>query len=54
MRYIYLLVILCCFSCNNERVLQLPEIENAKITEVLDVSHLLIFFMTKRNQTPPS
>lgn len=46
MRFIYLLLILCCFcfSCNFERVLILPEIENAKITEVLDVSPGYIFY----------
>ena len=44
MRYIYLLIILSCFSCNNERVLYLPEIENAEITEVLDVSPAYIFY----------
>ncbi|MBC3844990.1 hypothetical protein H8K90_01245 [Winogradskyella echinorum] len=44
MRYIYLLFILCCFSCNNERVLLLPEIENAEVTEVLDVSPAYIFY----------
>ncbi len=44
MRYIYLLIILMCFSCNNERVLQLPEIENAEITEILDVSPAYIFY----------
>ncbi|WP_178989599.1 hypothetical protein [Winogradskyella schleiferi] len=44
MRYIYILLILGCFSCNNERVLQLPEIENAEVTEVLDVSPAYIFY----------
>ena len=44
MRYIFLLIILCCFSCNNERVLHLPEIENTKITEVLDISPAYIFY----------
>lgn len=44
MRTIFLLIILCCFSCNNERVLQLPEIENAEVTEVLDVSPAYIFY----------
>jgi len=44
MRYIYLLIILMCFSCNNERILQLPEIENAEITEILDVSPAYIFY----------
>lgn len=44
MRYLYLLIILCCLSCDNQRVLQLPEIENADITEVLDVSPAYIFY----------
>ena len=44
MRNIYMLIILCCLSCNNERVLQLPEIENAEITEILDVSPAYIFY----------
>ena len=44
MRYTYILVLLCCFNCNNERVLQLPEIENADVTEVLDVSPAYIFY----------
>jgi len=44
MRYIYLLIVFCCFSCNNERVLHLPEIENAKVTEVLDVSPAYLFY----------
>lgn len=41
---IYLLVITIFLSCNNERVLELPEIENAEITEVLDVSPAYIFY----------
>lgn len=41
---IYLLVIIIFLSCNNERVLELPEIENAEITEVLDVSPAYIFY----------
>ena len=44
MRYTYILVLLCCFNCNNERVLQLPEIENADVTEILDVSPAYIFY----------
>lgn len=44
MRYIYLLTILCLFSCNTERILHLPEIENAEVTEVLDVSPAYIFY----------
>lgn len=41
---IYILVITIFLSCNNERVLELPEIENAEITEVLDVSPAYIFY----------
>jgi len=44
MRYIYLLLILCCLSCNNERILQLPELKNTEITEVLDISPAHIFY----------
>jgi hypothetical protein len=44
MRYILLILIFCCFGCDNERVLQLPEIENAEVTEVLDVSPAYIFY----------
>jgi len=44
MRYLSLLIILMCFSCTNERVLQLPEIEHAEITEILDVSPAYIFY----------
>ncbi|MGJ8551080.1 hypothetical protein [Winogradskyella wichelsiae] len=44
MRYIYLLIVLCCFSCNNERTLFLPEIKNTEITEVLDVSPAYLFY----------
>jgi len=40
----YLLLFLWLLNCGNERVLQLPEIENAEITEVLDVSPAYIFY----------
>lgn len=43
-KIIYLLFILIIVSCNNERLLQLPEIEKAEITEVLDVSPVYIFY----------
>lgn len=43
-KLIYLLVITIILSCNNERVLQLPEIESAEVTEVLDVSPAYIFY----------
>lgn len=44
MRYFYIFIILCLFNCNNERVLQLPEVENAEVSEVLDVSPAYIFY----------
>ena len=44
MRYLLSLIILCFFSCNNERVLQLSEIKNADVTEVLDVSPAYLFY----------
>ncbi|MUU78034.1 hypothetical protein [Winogradskyella endarachnes] len=44
MRFIYFILIISCLSCNNERVLLLPEIENAEVTEVLDVSPAYIFY----------
>ncbi|MBD3863382.1 hypothetical protein [Olleya marilimosa] len=37
-------IALLFFSCGNEKVLQLPEIKNADITEVLDVSPAYIFY----------
>lgn len=45
MKHLYLLLIsLAFFSCGNERTLQLPEIENAAITEIHDVSHAYLFY----------
>jgi hypothetical protein len=45
MKYLYLLLIsILLFSCGNERLLQLPEIENAIITEIHDVSHAYLFY----------
>ena len=43
-KLIYLLLITAFLNCSNERVLQLPEIENAEVTEVLDVSPAYIFY----------
>ena len=42
----YYLILLSIFilSCNNERVLLLPEVEQAEVTEVLDVSPAYIFY----------
>ena len=39
-----ILSILLLFSCGNEKVLQLPEINNTEITEILDVSAAYIFY----------
>ncbi|WP_415191694.1 hypothetical protein [Psychroserpens sp.] len=45
MRPIYLLLVsIVCFSCGNERILQLPEIQNADVTEIRDVSHAYLFY----------
>ena len=43
-KLLYLLLVIAFLSCNNERVLELPEIKNAEITEVLDVSPAYIFY----------
>lgn len=44
MRYLYLLIVLFVSSCTNKKTLLLPEIKNAKVTEVLDVSPAYIFY----------
>lgn len=44
MRYLNVLIVLVLCSCNTKRELQLPEIENAKITEILDISPAYIFY----------
>ncbi|WP_152611548.1 hypothetical protein [Psychroserpens damuponensis] len=45
MKHISLLLIaVLLFSCGNERTLQLPEIQNANITEIQDVSHAYVFY----------
>lgn len=43
------LIALFLWSCSNEKVIQLPEIQHAKITEILDVSPAYIFY----NETQP-
>ena len=43
-RFLFITVLFLFFSCGNEKVLQLPEIQNADITEVLDVSPAYIFY----------
>jgi len=45
MKYLYIIVIaLLFFSCGNEKSILLPEIENAKITKILDVSPAYVFY----------
>ncbi|MFT4611533.1 MAG: hypothetical protein ACJA1H_001362 [Glaciecola sp.] len=43
-KYLIILISIVLFSCGNERILQLPEIENAKITEIRDVSPAYLFY----------
>ncbi|WP_090840088.1 hypothetical protein [Olleya namhaensis] len=43
-RLLFISVLFLFFSCGNEKVLELPEIQNADITEVLDVSPAYIFY----------
>lgn len=43
------LITLFLWSCGNEKVIQLPEVQQAKITEILDVSPAYIFY----NETQP-
>lgn len=42
-------ITLFLWSCGNEKVIQLPEVQHAKITEILDVSPAYIFY----NETQP-
>lgn len=44
MRYRFLFLLLLIYTCSTKRELQLPKIENAEITEVLDVSPAYIFY----------
>ncbi|WP_298499623.1 hypothetical protein [uncultured Algibacter sp.] len=43
-KFILLITILIIFSCGNEKVLELPQIEHAKITDIKDVSHAYLFY----------
>lgn len=43
-RLIFIAFFLLIFSCGNEKILQLPEINNTKITEILDVSAAYLFY----------
>ena len=44
MRYILLFVLVFCFSCNNEKVIKLPEINHSEITEINDISAAYLFY----------
>ncbi len=44
MRYWVLIILLSLFSCSDKKVIVLPEIGNAKITEVNDVSAAYLFY----------
>ncbi|MGB1308402.1 MAG: hypothetical protein ACPG6B_05795 [Oceanihabitans sp.] len=45
MKKIYIVLLLSfLFSCQNRKTIQLPEINNAQITEVLDISPAYIFY----------
>ncbi len=43
-RFIFITVLFVFLSCGNENVIQLPEIQNAEITQILDVSPAYIFY----------
>lgn len=43
-RLILILLFLIIFSCGNEKVIQLPEINDTEITEILDVSAAYLFY----------
>ncbi len=43
-KFSIIVLFILCTSCIKERLLYLPEIENAKITEISDVSHAYLFF----------
>ena len=43
-RFIFITILFLFFSCGNEKVIQLPEIQNAEITQILDVSPAYIFY----------
>ncbi|ULC58815.1 hypothetical protein MBM09_12945 [Flaviramulus sp. BrNp1-15] len=44
MRYILLFVLVFCFSCNNEKVIKLPETNHSEITEINDISAAYLFY----------
>lgn len=44
MKYVFFLLVVCCFSCGKEKTIQLPEINKSEIREVTDVSPAYIFY----------
>ncbi|MEZ4856720.1 MAG: hypothetical protein R2812_09635 [Gelidibacter sp.] len=44
MKHFTLFLLFICFSCGKGKVIQLPEIKTAKITEVFDVSPAYLFY----------
>jgi len=44
MRYFKILMLLLVFSCNNEKIVQLPEITHSEFNKILDVSHAYLFY----------
>lgn len=49
MKYFSLLIFLLCLSCGNDKLVLLPEIEDANITKLHDVSAAYLFY----NETQP-
>ncbi|MFV0572792.1 MAG: hypothetical protein ACK5M1_10235 [Xanthomarina gelatinilytica] len=44
MKHLYIIFLLLFLSCNNNKVVQLPEMEQADITEIIDVSPAYLFY----------
>lgn len=44
MKYFQILILLFLVSCGNEKVVQLPEIDQSEISEILDVSPAYLFY----------
>lgn len=44
MKHLYIVFLLLFLSCNNNKVVQLPEMEQADITEIIDVSPAYMFY----------
>ncbi|MCX7548278.1 hypothetical protein OS188_09970 [Xanthomarina sp. F1114] len=44
MKYLQILILFLFVSCNNEKVVQLPEIDHSEISEILDVSPAYLFY----------